>query len=608
MSIGLPISRVVNVQVNLSGILGTQLPIDTALFLGQSTVIDTVARWREYETLAQVATDFGTTAPEYLAAVLWFSQSPQPTTLFIGRWVNTASAGQLIGGSISPANLLASAWTGITAGAFLIFVDGVPYALTGMNFSAVTNLNGVASVIQTALRAATSGTQTVVYNSVYNNFQVTDSSTGVTSVIGFVAPSTAVGSAAFSGNPTASDTLTIDGTAITFVSSSPTAVHCLIGLTLAATLTNLLTLLNASTDANLILMNYYVVGSTLYCVSKLAGTAGNSYTLAKSSTAITLSGSDLAGGAAGDISAMTALTNTAGNGCYQAPGLAAETLVTAVATVFDVLFAGQWYGLNTDACTSAADADREAVAAYCEGANPPHYYGITSNEGGILVPGDTSDLFYILSQLKYNKTAGQYSSQSAYAVCSYLARILTTNWLGQNTTLTLKFKVEPGVTPENLNTTQANAVEAKNGNVYTDYNNGTSFIEQGTSFSGQFTDTVIGADWLSGDIQNDVFDALLGALKVPQTDAGMSVLINAAEAACVDGVNNGYMAGGQWNTGGFGSLEQGDFLTKGYYVYAPPMASQSQAVRQTRAAPVMSVAAKLAGAIHSASVILNIEQ
>ncbi len=37
------------------------------------------------------------------------------------------------------------------------------------------------------------------------------------------------------------------------------------------------------------------------------------------------------------------------------------------------------------------------------------------------------------------------------------------------------------------------------------------------------------------------------------------------------------------------------------------MASQSQAVRQTRAAPVTQIAAKTAGAIHSASIILNIE-
>jgi Protein of unknown function (DUF3383) len=606
MSQGLSVSRVVSVSVNFEGILAQQLPIDTALFLGQSTVIDTVQRMREYTSLSAVATDFGTVSPEYLAAVLWFSQSPQPTTLFIGRWVNTASAGQLVGGGIATANQLASAWTGITSGACLVTIDGVPYALTGLNFSSITNLNGVASVLQTAIQAATSSTQTVVYNSTYNRFVITDSTTGTSSVIGFVAPSAAVGSATFSTQPTASDTLTIDGTAVTFVSGTPTGNQVKIGSSLPVTLASLLTFLQSSVDANLSLMTYAVTGSVLYIVSKATGTTGNAYTLAKSSSAIALSGSTLAGGAANDISAMTAMT-AASSGAYEAPGLAAETLVTAVATVFDVEFAGQWYGLNTDACTSAADTDREAVTAYCEGANPPHYYGITSSEAGILVASSTTDLFYNLSLLKYNKTAGQYSSSSPYAVCSYLARILTVNWLGNNTTLTLKFKIEPGVAPENLNVNQANALEAKNGNVYVDYDNGTSFIEQGQSFSGQFTDTVVGADWLSGDVQNDIFNELLGALKVPQTDAGMNVLVGAATGACQDAVNNGYVAGGQWNTGGFGTLVQGAYLKTGYYVYAPPVASQSQAIRQTRAAPVIQVAAKLAGAIHSASVILNIE-
>jgi hypothetical protein len=609
MSVGLPVSRVVSVSVNFTAILAQQLPIDTMLVLGASTVIDTVQRMRQYATLSAVATDFGTTAPEYLAAVAWFSQSPQPTSLFIGRWVNVASAGQLIGGGVASANILPSAWTGITSGGIVMIVDGSVYALSGLNFSSITNLNGVATVLQTALRAATSGTQTVVYNSVYNNFIVTDSTTGITSVINFARVSAAVGSATFSGQPAANDTLTIAGTAITFVASGATGNQVNIGGTLAITLSNLMTFLNASADVNLVKATYFLGGPTsniVYMLSVATGTAGNSLTLTKTSTNITVSGATFAGGSAVDVSAMTALT-AASSGAYVAPGLAAETLVTAVATVFDVLFQGQWYGLNTDACLTALDADREAVAAYIEGANPPHYYCFTSSEAAILTSTDTSSVFYILWQLKYNKTGGQYSSQSLYAAVSMLARILTTNWLGQNTTMTLKFKVEPGIIPESLNVNQANALEAHNGNVYVNYNNGTSFIEQATSFSGQFIDTIIGADWLSGDIQNDVFNALFGALKVPQTDAGMNVLVTAAAAACQDGVTNGYLAPGQWNTGGFGTLVQGNILTAGYYIYAPPMATQSEAVRQTRAAPVMQIAAKLAGAIHSSAIILNIE-
>jgi hypothetical protein len=602
MVAALPISRVVDVQLNLEGILAQQAPIDSCNLIGTSTVIDTNERSRFYSTLTEVATDFGTTAPEYLGAVLWFGQSPQPNELQISRWVNVASSAQLIGASISAANILPSAWSVITAGGFFITIDGVPYAISGLNFGAITNLNGVASVIQTAIQTATSSTQTVVYNAVYNNFVVTDSATGTSSTIGFIAPSTAVGHASFSGQPTANDTLTIDGTVVTFVSGSPTGNQVQIGGTLTITLNNLQTFLNASADTNLVKMTYQVTGSVLYIISVLPGTTGNAYTLAKTSTAITVSGATLAGGVASDISAMTACTST--SGAYLAQGLAAETPLACL-VILDNLFAGEFYGVVFVA--TLTDAQHETIAAYVEGANPPHYYGITSNESGILVPNDTGDLFYILSQLSYNKSAGQYSSMSSYAIVSYLARILTTPWLGSNTTLTLKFKVEPGVAPETLTTTQANAVETKNGNVYVNYQGGVAFIEQGTSFSGQFTDTVIGADWLSGNIQIQVFDALLGALKVPQTDQGMTVILNAVNSACQQGITNGYGAPGQWNTGGFGQLLQGQFLQAGFYTWAPLMETQSQAIRDTRAAPITQVAFKLAGAIHSAEIVLNIE-
>lgn len=601
----LPVTRVVDVQVSLAALLAQAPNIDTLLLLGTSTVIDTVTRMREYTTIAEVAADFGTSAPEYLAAVLWFGQNPQPETLFIGRWAKTAAAGQLIGGGVTAANLLISAWTAVTAGAFYITVDGIPYALTGMNFSAVTNLNGVASVIQTALQAATSSTQTVVYDATYNRFVVTDSTTGTASTIGFIAASTAVGHAAFSGVPTAADTLVIDGTTVTFVSALTSGIQCLIVAgNLPATLANLLTLLNGSSDANLVLMSYFVTGSTLYIVSKATGTTGNAYTLSRVSSVITLSGAVLAGGAAGDISVMTSATATS-SGAYLAPGLVAETAVSAVA-LFDLLFPGQWYGLVIPA---AVDADHEAVAAYVEAANPPHYYGVTTQEAGVLVPGDTSDITYILSLLKYDKTAVQYCSTSPYAIMSYLARILTTAWLGNNTTITLKFKAEPGIVAEGLNTTQANAAEAKDCNVYVNYANGTSFIEQGVSCSGQFTDTVIGADWLALNIQTNVFNVLYGSpTKIPQTDPGMSILVGAAEAACIAGVNNQFLAPGVWFSQGVGAINYGDTLTKGYYVFSPLMATQTEAVRQTRAAPVMSVLAKTAGAIHSSLVLLIVLQ
>ena len=52
-----------------------------------------------------------------------------------------------------------------------------------------------------------------------------------------------------------------------------------------------------------------------------------------------------------------------------------------------------------------------------------------------------------------------------------------------------------------------------------------------------------------------------------------------ANQTCQQAVNNGLVAPGQWNSGGFGQLSQGDLLPAGYYVYAPSVNSQPETQR-----------------------------
>jgi len=118
-------------------------------------------------------------------------------------------------------------------------------------------------------------------------------------------PTPATATVTFSANPTAADTLTIAGTAITFVASGATGNQVNIGSSLAVTIANLVTLLNSSADANLIKATYQanaslstltVTANQTVSSGAFAGTAGNALTLTKSSTAITLSGATLTGG------------------------------------------------------------------------------------------------------------------------------------------------------------------------------------------------------------------------------------------------------------------------------------------------------------------------
>lgn len=116
-------------------------------------------------------------------------------------------------------------------------------------------------------------------------------------------PTPASGTVTFSNNPSAADTLTIAGTQITFVASGATGNQVNIGSSLAVTLSNLLTLLQGSSDINLVKCTYGMSGSVLTVYANQftnsgaqAGTGGNSLALAKSSSVITLSGATLTGG------------------------------------------------------------------------------------------------------------------------------------------------------------------------------------------------------------------------------------------------------------------------------------------------------------------------
>lgn len=307
-------------------------------------------------------------------------------------------------------------------------------------------------------------------------------------------------------------------------------------------------------------------------------------------------------GSGTDVSGQTGLS-AASSGSYVAPGIAAESAVSAVAN-FDNQFSSQFYGL---VIPSASDSDHTAVAGYIEGGVNRHFYGVNTQEAAVLVAGDTTSIPYSLQQLGYNHTAVQYSSSSKYAVASMLGRILPTNWNNQNSAITLFGKAEPGVAAETLTTSQTNALEAKNCNVYVEYNNGSAIIEPGLCSSGQYIDTIVGLDWLVATIQTNVFNLYTGiSTKIPGSDGGMHQIGTAIIASLNAGVNNGLIAPGPWSGAGFGQLQPNDYLHTGFYLYIAPISSLSAAVRAERQSVPFQAAVRMAGAVQSASVTLNI--
>ncbi|WP_407084654.1 DUF3383 family protein [Pluralibacter gergoviae] len=280
---------------------------------------------------------------------------------------------------------------------------------------------------------------------------------------------------------------------------------------------------------------------------------------------------------------------------------------TALQAVNAALQYTNWYGLALADSAELVDADVIAVAAAIEASSLSRILAVTTADPDVLVTGNTDNLGYKLKAAGYGRTFWQYSTSSKYAAISAFGRAFTVNFNGSNTTITLKFKQEPGITYETLTVSQAAAIDAINGNVYVYYANDTAIIQQGVMSNGDFFDERHGLDWLQNYVQTNLYNLLYtSTTKIPQTDAGVTRLMTNVEQSLDQAVTNGLVAPGVWNGGPIGQLASGDTLTKGYYVHAGPISAQAQADREARKSPVIQAAIKLAGAIHYADVQINV--
>lgn len=106
----------------------------------------------------------------------------------------------------------------------------------------------------------------------------------------------AAGGVAFTAQPSAGQTLTLNGSAVQFVAAGAVGLQVNIGGSLAVTVASLMALLTASLDPQLVKFKYTQAGNGVTFSSAAAGTAGNALTLATTVTGAALTGATLAGG------------------------------------------------------------------------------------------------------------------------------------------------------------------------------------------------------------------------------------------------------------------------------------------------------------------------
>lgn len=227
-------------------------------------------------------------------------------------------------------------------------------------------------------------------------------------------------------------------------------------------------------------------------------------------------------------------------------------------------------------------------------------------------------LFY---QLKDNKktrkllylngsTSDEKKEKAKIFAAAFASRGLSVNYAGSNSCLTMTYKDLAGVEVDtNISETILAQCETYGADVYCSIEGLAKVIsfKQG----GLYFDQLANQIWLRTAVQRTVANVLFTTrTKIPQTTAGVTTLVNAVKGVLNQGVTNGMLGAGEWNSPDtFGVLE--DFhrgiRTFGYYVYFTPIAEQSQADREARKCPVISIACKEAGAIEHANILIYIE-
>lgn len=204
---------------------------------------------------------------------------------------------------------------------------------------------------------------------------------------------------------------------------------------------------------------------------------------------------------------------------------------------------------------------------------------------------------------------GASAQQTQIFAAAYLGRLLTVNFQGSNTTLTMHTKNLVGIPADgSLTNTQLTAAQAAGVDVYP---NISSVIGVYTSGANQYSDMVYNSDALALALQIAGVDEIVGqATKIPQTEDGVQQLKNALAVPLNQFVSNGFLAPGAWPQGGPTFGNQVSLLRNiaqvGWYMFSQPIATLTQAQLATRQAPPIQIAALSAGAIQSASILVTV--
>lgn len=149
---------------------------------------------------------------------------------------------------------------------------------------------------------------------------------------------------------------------------------------------------------------------------------------------------------------------------------------------------------------------------------------------------------------------------------------------------TWMFKQLAGISVDSLTSTESTNIRNKNGNTYETIG-GVNITREGKVASGEFIDVIRGVDWLESRMEERIFSRFVNLPKIPYTNAGIAIIEAEVRAQLQEAIVAGVLDGEQ-----------------GFTVTVPRISEISANDRANRILPAITFVAKLAGAIHKATV------
>ena len=295
-------------------------------------------------------------------------------------------------------------------------------------------------------------------------------------------------------------------------------------------------------------------------------------------------------------------------------GSGGQTLTQMIQALQPSIF----FGLAMPAGYNPNNAEVEAAATYMQaeglGLGVTSYLVADAQGGGLFTTirnaSQNFSFCFYYGIATDGIAAGSYAA-ARIAGAAYFGRLYSTNFDGSATTSTMQMKDLVNVQPDpTVTQTVLNLLSGLGVDCFASIAGLPKVFSFGGSSGAFFADNTYNLEWLTFALEVALFNVIAETnTKVPQTEPGIAQLKDAIIQVLQQAVVNGYIAPGAWNspdTFGNPATLDANVAQLGFYVYSQPVAQQGETARAARQAPVIQVAIKLAGAVHTASCIVNI--